>query len=142
MNSTLLVIVVGAALTLLSAVQAWLLWRLSRMVAASARLEEKVGHLGDALSILTETSEAGFKAIADELTRQTVAAPGAARSKTSITRLKAAARRGASIADIAAAEHMSEGEVRLRLHLAEHAPASTRSRAKAATEGRVDALRA
>jgi hypothetical protein len=45
-----------------------------------------------------------------------------------------------SIADIAAAEHMSEGEVRLRLHLSEHAPAA-RARAKAA-EGRVDALRA
>ena len=73
MNPTLPVIVLGAALTLLSAVQAWLLWRLSRMVAASARLEEKVGHLGDALSILTETSEAGFKAIADELTRRAVA---------------------------------------------------------------------
>ena len=36
MNPTLPVIVVGAALTLLSAVQGWLLWRLSRMVAASA----------------------------------------------------------------------------------------------------------
>jgi hypothetical protein len=35
---------------------------------------------------------------------------------------------------------MSEGEVRLRLHLAEHA-AAPRSRAKA-TEGRADALRA
>ena len=142
MNSTLLV-VVGAALTLLSAVQAWLLWRLSKMVAASARLEEKVGHLGDALSILTETSEAGFKAIADELTRRAVAAPAVpARSKTPITRIKAAARRGTSIAEIAAAEHMSEGEVRLRLHLAEHAPATTRSRAKSSTEGRADALRA
>ena len=140
MNPTLLVIVVGAALTLLSAVQVWLLWRLSRMVAASARLEEKVGHLGDALSILTETSEAGFKAIADELTRQALPAASAPRPKTSISRLKAAARRGTSIADIAAAEHMSEGEVRLRLHLAEHAPA-----AKARTrnvEGRADALRA
>ena len=72
MNPSLLVIVLGAALTVLSAVQVWLLWRLSRMVAASARLEEKVGHLGDALSILTETSEAGFKAIADELTRRAV----------------------------------------------------------------------
>ncbi len=42
-----------------------------------------MGHLGDALSILTETSEAGFKAIADELTRGTVlAAP--ARAKTPI----------------------------------------------------------
>jgi hypothetical protein len=142
MNSTVLVIVVGAALTLLSAVQAWLLWRLSRMVAASARLEEKVGHLGDALSILTETSEAGFKAIADELTRRTIPAAAPPRSKTPIARLKAAARRGTSIADIAAAEHMSEGEVRLRLHLAEHAPATVRSRAKATMEGRADALRA
>jgi hypothetical protein len=139
MNPSLLVIVVGVALILLSGVQAWLLFRLSRMVAASARLEEKVGHLGDALSILTETSEAGFKAIADELTRRAVPTAPAARPKTPIARLKAAARRGTSIAEIAAAEHMSEGEVRLRLHLAEHAPAA-RSRAKA-TEGR-DALRA
>jgi hypothetical protein len=141
MTSTVLVIVVGTALTLLSAVQAWLLWRLSRMVAASVRLEEKVGHLGDALSILTETSEAGFKAIADELTRRTLPAAATPRSKTPIARIKAAARRGTSIADIAAAEHMSEGEVRLRLHLAEHAPAA-RSRGAKATEGRADALRA
>jgi len=139
MNPTLLVIVVGAALTVLSTVQVWLLWRLSRMVAASARLEEKVGHLGDALSILTETSEAGFKAIADELTRRALPAAPAARAKTPISRLKAAARRGTSIADIAAAEHMSEGEVRLRLHLAEHAPAKSRTRN---AEGRADALRA
>jgi hypothetical protein len=110
------------------------------MVAASARLEEKVGHLGDALSILTETSEAGFKAIADELTRRAVAPAPSARSKTPIARLRAAARKGTSIADIAAAEHMSEGEVRLRLHLADRAPAS-RARTKAA-EGAVDALRA
>ena len=140
MNPTLLVIVVGAALTLLSTVQVWLLWRLSRMVAASARLEEKVGHLGDALSILTETSEAGFKAIADELTRRSRPAATAPRAKTPIARLKAAARRGTSIADIAAAEHMSEGEVRLRLHLAEHAPAG-KARARN-VEGRADALRA
>jgi hypothetical protein len=141
MNPTLPLIVLGVALTLLSGAQAWLLWRLSRMVAASARLEQKVGHLGDALSILTETSEAGFKAMADELTRRAVAAPTpASRSKTPIARLKAAARRGTSIADIAAAEHMSEGEVRLRLHLAEHA-ATSRKRTKAA-EGRADALRA
>ena len=140
MNPTLPVIVLGAALTVLSAVQAWLLWRLSKMVAASARLEEKVGHLGDALSILTETSEAGFKAIADELTRRAVVSTPAARSKTPVARLKAAIRKGRSIADIAAAVHMSEGVVRLRLHLAVHAPA-TRARAKAA-EGHADALRA
>jgi hypothetical protein len=137
MTSTFVIIAVGAALTLLSAVQAWLLFRLSRMVAASARLEEKVGHLGDALSILTETSEVGFKAIADELTRRAVAPAPAARPKTPIARLRAAARKGASIAEIAAAEHMSEGEVRLRLHLADHA-AGQRKRTREAS----DALRA
>jgi hypothetical protein len=141
MTQSHVIVVVGVALTLLSAVQAWLLWRLSRMVAASARLEEKVGHLGDALSILTETSEAGFKAIADELTRRGSAAGPAARprARTAIARLKAAARKGTSIADIAAAEHMSEGEVRLRLHLAEHAAPSARGRKP---EGAADALRA
>ena len=138
MIATIIVITVGAALTVLSAVQAWLLFRLSRMVAASARLEEKVGHLGDALSILTETSEAGFKAIADELTRRAVMPAPSARPKTPIARLRAAARRGTSIADIAAAEHMSEGEVRLRLHLADHAATS---RKRIAKEG-PDALRA
>ena len=132
-------IVVGIALTLW-AVQAWLLWRLSRMVAASARLEEKVGRLGDALSILTETSEAGFKAMADELTRRAVlAGPGPRpRARTPLARLKAAARKGMSIADIAAAEQMSEGEVRLRLHLAEH---GTGARGRKAGEA-ADALRA
>jgi hypothetical protein len=137
MTSTFVIIAVGAALTLLSAVQAWLLFRLSRMVAASAGLEEKVGHLADALSILTETSEVGFKAIADELTRRAVAPAPAARPKTPIARLRAAARRGKSIAEIAAAEHMSEGEVRLRLHLSDHA-AGQRKRTREAS----DALRA
>jgi hypothetical protein len=140
MSASLPVIVVGVLLIALSSVQAWLLWRLSRMVAASGRLEEKVGHLADALSILTETSEAGFKAVADEMTRRAAAAPPAPapRSKTPIARIRAAARKGTSIAEIAAAEHMSEGEVRLRLHLAEHTAASRRR----TTEGKGDALRA
>ena len=130
MNPTLPVIVLGAALTILSAVQAWLLWRLSRMVAASARLEEKVGHLGDALSILTETSEAGFKAIADELMGRAGRRRRRCGRRRRLRGCRAAARKGTSIADIAAAENMSEGEVRPRLHLAEHAPAS-RTRTKA-----------
>src|SRR4029450_7226517 len=99
MTLSVISVVVGCALTVLSAVQAWLLWRLSRMVAASARLEEKVSHLGDALSILTETSEAGFKAIADELTRRAIGPMVTPRSKTPIARLRAAARKGMSIAD-------------------------------------------
>jgi hypothetical protein len=138
MTLPVIAVVAGCALLVLSAVQALLLWRLSRMVAASARLEEKVGHLGDALSILTETSEAGFRAIADELTRREAAPVAAPRAKAPIARLKAAARKGTSIADIAAAEQMSEGEVRLRLHLSEANGAGRKRRA----EGAADALRA
>jgi membrane protein implicated in regulation of membrane protease activity len=59
MTPSWLVLLAATALAVLSAVQAWLLWRLSRMVASSARLEDKVGRLADALSMLTETSEAG-----------------------------------------------------------------------------------
>jgi hypothetical protein len=137
---TWLVPTAASVLVLLSAAQAWLLWRLSRTVASTARLEDKVGHLADALSMLTETSEAGFKAIADELTRRAAAAPlPASRPRTPLARLKAAAKKGTSIADIAAAEQMSEGEVRLRLHLAEHARPAARPRTK---EGAGDALRA
>jgi hypothetical protein len=137
---TWLVLTTASALVVLSAAQAWLLWRLSRMVASTARLEDKVGHLADALSMLTETSEAGFKAIADELTRRAAAAPmPAPRARAPLARLKAAAKKGISIADIAAAEQMSEGEVRLRLHLAEHARPVARPRTK---EGAGDALRA
>ena len=138
MMSSWPVVAAATALIVLSAVQAWLLLRLSRMVAASARVEEKVGHLADALSILTETSEAGFKAVAEELTRRAASAPASpvSRARTPIARIRAAARKGTSIAEIAAAEQMSEGEVRLRLHLSEHA-----GKAKA-TEGAGRALRA
>jgi hypothetical protein len=63
----------------------------------------------------------------------------AARARTPLARLKAAVKKGTSIAEIAAAEQMSEGEVRLRLHLAEHARPAARART---TEGAGDALRA
>lgn len=146
MQISTLVIVFGTSLGLLLAAQVWLLWRLTRMAGTTLRLEEKLTHFADALSLLTETSEAGFRAIADEMTRrQATDGPAPARPRPSVARLKAAAKRGTSIAEIAAAESMSEGEVRLRLHLAEQA-APTRSGARAgkaaAGKGEGDALRA
>jgi hypothetical protein len=140
MTPSWLVLAAATSVLVLSAVQVWLLWRLSRMVGSSVRLEEKVGHLADALSMLTETSEAGFRAVAEELTRRAAEAPApAARARTPIARLKAAAKKGTSIAEIAAAEHMSEGEVRLRLHLSDRARPVSRAATK---EGAGDALRA
>jgi hypothetical protein len=144
MSLTLLATLLGAAIAGLLATQIWLLWRLLRMRGTATRLEEKLTHFGDALSLLTETSEAGFRAIADELTRRHAAeAPAGPRPRPSLARMKAAARRGSSIAEIAAAESMSEGEVRLRLHLADKAAsAGGGGRAARSRKEAGDALRA
>jgi hypothetical protein len=119
MTQSLLFAIAGTLLGSLLLIQAWLLWRLTRVVASAARVEEKVTHLADALSLLTETTESGFRAVAGELGRRHDAAPVAVpRPAPSMARLKAAVRRGRSVSEIAAAESMSEGEVRLRMHLA------------------------
>jgi hypothetical protein len=99
-------------------VQAALFWWAARALRSQQRLEERVAHLSDALALLTETAESGFRATATELTR--ISASGVAsagRSRTAGTRVTRAPRRGKSIPQIAAEEEMSESEVRLRLHL-------------------------
>ena len=67
---SLSVVAVGTVLGLLVMAQGWLLWRLTRVLASAARVEERVGHFGDALSLLTETTESGFRAVADEIGRR------------------------------------------------------------------------
>ena len=98
-------------------VQAALLWSLIRACRTVATLEAKLSRQADALSLLTETSEAGFTLIARELERAAAAGTKPAR-KPATRRLASAVRKGKSAAEIAAAEGVSEGEVHLRLHLA------------------------
>lgn len=128
---TLIALTTGIVAVL--AVQGWFFWRLLRALTTVQRLDEKLGHFGDALSLLTETTESGFRAVALELDRTPQAGPGGAVKKTSAqsalarasgARINAAARRGRSVSEIAAAEQLSEGEVRLRLHLAKQAAMS------------------
>ena len=68
MNTSTL-IAVGAVLTVVLVGQSYLLWRLTRSLGGVQKLDEKLGHYGDALSLLTETTESGFKAVAAELDR-------------------------------------------------------------------------
>jgi hypothetical protein len=122
---------IGAVLTVVIVGQSVLLWRLLKALGGVQRLDEKFGHFGDALSLLTETTESGFKAVAAELSRTSPTAEAAmnAAKKTprlSSARITSAARRGRTVPEIAAAEELSEGEVRLRLHLAKQA-AQTKS---------------
>lgn len=133
MMNTSTLIGVGAVLTVVLIGQSYLLWRLTRSLGGVHKLDEKFGHFADALSLLTETTESGFKAVAAELDR-TAARPNDGPAKAAIkkampapstaARISAAARRGRTVPEIAAAEELSEGEVRLRLHMAKQAQAS------------------
>lgn len=149
-------IAIAAVVAVVVSVQSVLVWRLLGALRNVQRLDEKLGHFGDAMSLLTETTETGFRAVAAELDRVTPAAtagaPIAATSiaragrasasagstlnalkkiapRTSAARINDAARRGRTVTEIAAAEELSEGEVRLRLHLAKQAAQMAQTKA-------------
>lgn len=110
-------------------------WWLFRGLRRLDRLDGRLSQLTEALRLLTETTEAGFRASAQELTRLAdqvqqapAPAPRAASARTaaakpaatrSRARAGAAVRKGRGVQDLAPTESMSEGELRLRLHLAE-----------------------
>jgi hypothetical protein len=128
-------IAVSIALGALFLVQGWILWRLLGAVGVVQRMDEKIAHFGDALTLLTETAEGGFRAVASELDRAGLQAAAPAGKKPlaprpTSARMTAAAKRGRSVEEIASTEQVSEGEVRLRLHLAKQAAAAKATRTK------------
>jgi hypothetical protein len=132
-----------AALTLVGVIQIGALWYVLRGLRRLDRLEARLGRLTDALSFLTETSEAGFRSTAVEIARiaERAEAPAAAASGATSRRIAKAAGKGRSTAEIASQERLSEGEISLRLHLARSA-AARRLRAKGQKEADHAALRA
>ncbi len=100
---------------------------LVRIIARTAHMDGRLSRLADALALLTETTESSFGVVAAQLERMSTPAPRRGAARTTTARVAGAARRGRSVGDIAAKEGVSEGEVRLRLHLAEHtrAPGGT-----------------
>jgi predicted negative regulator of RcsB-dependent stress response len=118
-------LVLGVLALAVIGLQGWLVWRLIQALGSAARMEEKLGHFGDALSLLTETTETGFVALANELSKQSGDSLLSKPKTISNARINAAARRGSSVSEIAASEQLSESEVRLRMHLSKAmAPAS------------------
>jgi hypothetical protein len=142
-------IALGIAVTTAFIVQGWILWRLLGAVSVVQRLDDKLSHFGDALTLLTETTEGGFRAVASELDRtvaQTSKAGGGAAHlgakkvvlpRPTSARMTAAVKRGRSVEEIAATEQVSEGEVRLRLHLAKQA-AQAKATATRTRRGRAE----
>ena len=104
------------ALQLAAAVGLWLQRRKVR------NLDGRIAHLSAAMALLTDTLEGGLHDVAREVSRLS-AQPSAAAAvaaaprhrTTTQRRVRGAAKRGQSVRDIAAAEQMSEGEVRLML---------------------------
>ncbi len=110
--------VVAVALMLACAI--WCLWRVLNRLSVLTRVEDRLSTLTHTMALLTDTTETCFQAIARQLEHERstpVAAP--VERATRQRRVVGAARLGRSVTDIAVAEEVAEGEVRLRLHLAE-----------------------
>lgn len=104
-------------MTLLQSVALGLLLKQRRGLDLS-RLEGRLSRFGEALALLTDTTQSGFASIAGELARTGQRpAPAASRTATS-KRIVTAVRRGRTVQQVAAAEQVSESEIRLHLGLA------------------------
>ncbi|HEY8534936.1 MAG TPA: hypothetical protein VIL25_00750, partial [Vicinamibacterales bacterium] len=122
-----------AGLAALAIAQGVLLLRATRALTRVTTIETRLDKLNDALTLLTDTTESAFRAVAAEVTRLPAPSPAARRAASAARtrRVARAAQKGKSIAEIAAAEEMAEGEVRLRLHLAKDEKASKPARTPA-----------
>jgi hypothetical protein len=87
------------------------------------RLDDRLTHLTAGISLLTDTTEGGLRDVAQEVNRLGSAAAPAPRARAATQRrIASAARRGRTVQEIATTEKVSEGEVMLRLQLADHSP--------------------
>ena len=110
----------GGVMLLLQLTGLVVLWLQRRRVRS---LDGRVAHLSAAMALLTDTLEGGLHDVAREVSRlatssqpSVAAAVAVPRNRTTTQRrIRGAAKRGHSVRDIAAAEQMSEGEVRLML---------------------------
>ena len=111
---TLYLVIGGAALVILAV----LAWVHSQQQAAIERLDDRIAHLMAGVSLLTDTTETGLRDVAMEIGRLSAAKAPAPRSRpTTQRRMARAVKQGQSLRDIAAAEGLSEGEVRLHLEM-------------------------
>lgn len=83
-----------------------------------SRAEQRLAHFGEALALLTDTTQAGFTSIAAELERAGGRRALVTNRAAATKRIVGAARKGRSVQDIAATEEVSESEIRLHLGLA------------------------
>jgi len=91
---------------------------LIRRFKALRQTEARVERFNDALALLTEATESGFRSTAAELQRVAAVQRHSEGPFELQRRLERAAELGGSVPQIAGQEGISEGEVQLRLHMA------------------------
>jgi hypothetical protein len=110
----------AAAVVSIVAIQSIAIWRMSSRLKALTRLEARLTTFAHSLTLLTDTTETCFQALAAQVAqedpRAAASVPGRAMRQR---RVVGAARRGRTVDEIAANEELAESEVRLRLHLAD-----------------------
>jgi hypothetical protein len=111
--------VMGAAALVVVVTQGLSLWLTRQQRRGLNSLGERICGLTSATTLLTESTESAIRDVLNQLERQATINARASNTSTSKTRrVTGAARRGLTVKQIAAAEQMSEGEVRLRAKLA------------------------
>jgi len=106
-----------AAMAVINALQLALLIRLARRVTGVERVNERLSHFAQALSLLTDTTEHGLASIAAGLTEAGRKTNTRSTTKSTTKKIVSAVRGGRSIAAVAAEMSMSESEIRLHLEL-------------------------
>jgi hypothetical protein len=97
-----------------------LLWTLRRLGELS-NMRERMSRLADGLALLTDTTEAGLAAVAQQMEQlaRTAKAPRPASRASVAKRVTDAVRKGERVARIAEYEALSESEVRLHLAMSD-----------------------
>jgi hypothetical protein len=141
------VLVSASGLSLIfGAIGLWSLWRVRRLLAVVPLVQDRLDTLSRSVSLLADTTESCFKALAMQLqfiqsqngavatashrpTSDAAPQTDAQARKARQRRMVGAARRGDALAAIAASEDLAETEVALRLHVnreQQHATGSKR----------------
>jgi DNA-binding NarL/FixJ family response regulator len=115
MNVTLYFVLTGVAVVIVGAVA----WLHIQQRSVLERLEDRIAHLSAGISLLTDTTETGLRDVAMEIGRLAAVkkAPASKSRPTTQRRVARAVKQGRSVRDVAAAEGVSEGEVRLHLQM-------------------------
>jgi hypothetical protein len=126
--------VVFTVFVLIAAFQAWCLWKVRRALAVLLPLEERVTRLNYSLGLLVDTTQGCFDALAAQVGQRaespqpaptvTAGRPATANRQQRQRRVVGAAKRGRTVAQIAAEEAVAEGEVALRVQMARDLQAS------------------